>query len=190
MGAYSCCDIDLGIAAGTTCYNVKPGITDARISCAKQVTYTESACPTGVVTDIATVDDSNVSNPSFYEIELMARLSGQAWNLTYDEESGNSGSTETITIVTNVKTRSAYCALQSYIGQCVTLLWKENGTDRWYASGRSRDLWVTDIQGGTGTNENLNITITLSGINIQKFFTEVFDTDAATTQALIDSVTV
>lgn len=191
MAGYNCCDIDLGIASDPAeCFNPKPGIKDARISCAKQVTVTETACPDAKITDIVTVDDTAVVGPSFYEIEIISKQSGQVWEGTYDEVTGNQTLTETITLVTKVKNREAYCALQSYLGQVVTLLWQENGSERWYMSGRERDLFVTSISGGTGTDEITNITIVLSGADIQQFFVEVFDTDATTTQALVDSVTV
>ena len=190
MADIGCCSIDLPVENDGDCNAATSGIFSVLISCAKQVTLvTETGCPAPVITDIETVDGAGTTGPSFYPIENIIKASGWAFDYVSDPVAGNTTLSETVTIATRVKTPAAMCALRQYIGQYVTLLWQNNGTETWNMTGRGKDLYVTQITGGTGTDASVDTVITMVAADLRKATYPVFITNTATTTALIASVT-
>lgn len=195
MAVDLCCDIDAGIASTPgACATPTPGIKAAAVSCLANITsFTEDACPAAAVDDIVTEDDLGAPNPSFYTLEINAKASSHVYESTTDQDSGLKTRTETLTLIfkANVKNMATYCALEAMEGKQVIVWWQENGSDRYYLSGRAGDMIVTSVTVSTGSGTDAgNITMVISGNDIQKRFLQIFDTDAATTQTLIDTITV
>jgi len=190
-----CCDIRDGIAtSAASCGAQKAGAFDLRVSCLKFVTVTEDDCLAGggndaKITDIVTQDGVLPVAPLFFKVTTKDKSIEHIWGLIFDPETGTTTFEETINFSVDVKDRKFYCVVKTFVGQEVVFLWKEKGTNRWYMTGRKGDIHFTEIRGGTGTTEFTPTTFIATGDDVPDIFLEVFDTDEATTDILVDSVT-
>lgn len=197
MAHRNCCDISGGITDDASC-GKKGGIEDIRISCVKMLaSVTEDDCSSldAKITDFITDDpDTPVGapnyTPSFYTVSTKDKANSFESNWELDIETGTVTYNETMTLTIEVKDRNTYCVLKEWIGNQVVITFRERGTDRLYMVGRAGEFYCQNVVIGTGTNEFTPITVTLQGNDVASTFIEVFDTDAATTTALMEQFTV
>lgn len=199
----SCCDINQHVNASVECALPTGGAYDLRIACAKYVSFVEKDCdgnfsdgsPAGTANDalvnlITTADPvTAVAAPYFFNVATRDKTLEYIFSYNFDPDTGTLTRTETLNFDVEVKDRGFYCQLEIYIGQEVIALFKEKGTDRWYMAGRTGNLRITSISGGTGTTEFLPTSFVITNTGSDSIFIQVFDTDGPTTDALVDGVT-
>lgn len=193
MASATCCTIDYGIEADETqCISGTGGISDVRISCRKWVsTVTKVACPDGRISDIVTVDELAAPAPSFHRFEVKERQSGFAFEDTFEPDTDAETRTETLTLVLNIKTKAAYCLLHDMLGQQVTTIFMENGTDNYYVAGYAGGMYVTSVSGGTGTDTVQNITVVMTNPRVgANRFLRVEAASPSATATLLSTITV
>jgi len=194
----SCCDISAGISKDAECDKRKGGIYDIRISCLKMfASITEDDCTSNdaKITDFITDDPvtpvgSPTYTPSFYTVDTKDRANSFQSVWTFDPETGVTQFDETLNLTIEVEDRATICVLKEWISQQVIITYRRRGSDLLYMTGRSGEFYVTNVTVDTGTDEYTPITVTVAGVDVEKTYIEVFDTDAATTTALMDQFTV
>lgn len=191
----NCCNIEEAIVeAADDCTGKKGGAYNWRICCVKNLAYTEDNCLVdgglnAKITDIDTIDLDGGGGPApmFFTMAVKDKAGEYKWSSVYDPASGGIKLGEEVNLVFEMKTRAFYCTIQKWVGQQVAILFQERGSNRWYLAGRKGGLRVINVAGGTGTDTFTPTTVQIVGEDVDAIFLQVFDTDDATTEALIDS---
>ena len=188
-----CCDIDVAVkaVAGDCDLEILSGLKDLRITTLCQLSsVVVDAEPDVVVSDITMATISSVVQ-KFYKVETHEGSLMHEFDNTANEESGNKNFKNTIAGEVKLKSAAVFNALNKYLGKELVVLGKENGTDgKWRIIGLGGGLKVTQVQGSTGLkkSENSNTKITITG-DTGKRWLYVWDTDASTTDALVNGIT-
>lgn len=181
----SCCTLTAALGtADEGCGNLRGGAQDVRIACLNDIAaYTQVDCRISSIT-------VGVSPAMFWNVNAKQKSESQTFGITYDEASDTITYAETFTLQLSSKDHATVCQLKDLAGQEVVLLWQDKTANRWWCSGIKGGMRLREVAGGTGdTTAYLPTTLTFSSENAEDIQAEVFDTDAATTQALIDSIT-
>lgn len=193
--ARTCCSLTRSLVSlGIDCSLVSGGITDVWIACIGDLTITTRSCSEEVTydtdgdgnTETVTGDARviglapvNAGETPFIEVETRTDSAEHTWNIDYDPTTSNVNRSESLTFQMESKDRFIYCTLQQdLIGMEIVILFREKGTGRYYLMGYGGDLTITNITGGTGTDEVVPISVTASIENAESLFLEVLFDDS------------
>ncbi len=183
-----CCKIDLAIEKGVNCGTVIAGFKNLRIvSLCSVLSYTKAGVGTATVVDLITMDGTD----KFKTIDVERNTLKHDFDWKAEGGKRNKIYTEIVEGMIDAKGAAIFEALDDYLSKEVIILGQEKGDDAiWKAIGLAGGLFVSQVLGGTGA-EKADETSTLFKAegDVDERWLEVFDTDVATTQALIDSIT-
>lgn len=189
-----CCALTVALGAGDDCVRLPGGITDIRIGCLKYfAAYTEGACTTPATAYVTAITAQDPVTAAAV-VPLYAAFSKEktaqfSFELNYDGDTDSNKIVESITFdITAIGTQTR-CALLEYRGQEVVTFFKYRGSDKWYMSGWKGGMRVTTITGGSGLDNRQRTNVVISGDDLEEAAIEVFDTDVATTDTLVDNLT-
>ena len=189
-----CCDITSALLGEEGCAKLSGGITDVRLGCLKYFSWTENDCTspsTAYITAITAVDPSDGVTPvtPLYKINIKKKTGEHIFLYTYDEETNTTKREGSITFDVVARDDAARCAFEEYIGQEVAIFFKYKGSDEWFVEGRQGGLRVRLIEGGSGTDASRATSFEISGDDMPVAYKRIFDTDAETTETLVDTLT-
>jgi hypothetical protein len=188
-----CCTIEEHArSTEDTCdMQILAGFKDLRITTLCQIdSVTKAAAPGVLVTDI-TMATIAATVQSFYYIETKESSLNHVFLHEANEETGNKSFKQTVSGEVILKSEDVFYALNKYLGKEVVVIGKEPGADgRWRIIGIGGGLIFLRMEGKTGLkkSDNSNTVITIEGETGEPWY-YVWDTDAATTETLIDSLT-
>ncbi len=181
----ACCKLTLAIKGGSDCLRQVAGFEEARIGALCSIAaFTKTAPPT--VIDLITME----AGEFFFEIDFENGTLNHEFDTVSEPGKKSVAYNNTITGMIADKNSSVFEALDEYQSKEVVIIGKEKGSGAWRIIGQEGGLFVTQVTGATGagkTDDN-NTTMIASGETDDRWL-YVFDTDAPTTDALIDTIT-